>query len=187
MDSKLILEAARGTLDGTWSFPEVVGKLLAAGVEYYHVDYVGLRKRFYSANGEMMATSINYEGLPPVASEFDAAALRANILDSQRNGQPYREFTRRAMAGGVQGYIAFLRGKRVTYWGRTGDQHTEWFPGVGHGISHGDPLHDAKRKLALVYIGMATDKFSDADAEIFALLSKERALKDEIERAQKNN
>jgi hypothetical protein len=83
MDSKLILEAARGTLDGTLSFPEVVGQLLAAGVEYYHVDYVGLRKRFYSAEGEMMATSINYEGLPPVAPEFDAAALRANILDSQ--------------------------------------------------------------------------------------------------------
>jgi hypothetical protein len=34
---------------------------------------------------------------------------------------------------------------------------------------------------------MATDKFSDADTEIFSLLSKERALKDEIERAQKNN
>jgi hypothetical protein len=85
MDSKLILEAARGTLDGTLSFPEVVGKLLAAGVEYYHVDYVGLRKRFYSAEGEMMATSINYEGLPPVAPEFDAAALRANLLDSQSN------------------------------------------------------------------------------------------------------
>jgi uncharacterized protein YbcV (DUF1398 family) len=63
MDSKLILEAARGTLDGTLSFPEVVGKLLAAGVEYYHVDYVGLRKRFYSAEGEMMATSINYQYL----------------------------------------------------------------------------------------------------------------------------
>jgi len=27
----------------------------------------------------MMATSINYEGLPPVAPEFDAAALRANL------------------------------------------------------------------------------------------------------------
>ena len=77
MDSKLILEAARGTLDGTLSFPEVVGKLLAAGVEYYHVDYVGLRQRFYSADGEMMATSINYEGLPPVAPEFDAAATGA--------------------------------------------------------------------------------------------------------------
>src|ERR1039457_6225942 len=131
MDSKLILAAARGTLDGSLSFPEVVGKLLAAGVEYYHVDYVGLRKRFYSADGEMMATSIDYEGLPPIALEFDAAALRANILDSQRHGQPYREFTRRAMAGGVQGYFTFLGGKRVTHWGRTGGQHTEWFHGAG--------------------------------------------------------
>jgi hypothetical protein len=34
-----------------------------AGVEYYHVDYVGLRKRFYSADGEMMATSINFKYL----------------------------------------------------------------------------------------------------------------------------
>jgi hypothetical protein len=67
MDSKLILEAARGTLDGTLSFPEVVGiggrRQRPAGVEYYHVDYVGLRKRFYSAKGEMVATSINYQYL----------------------------------------------------------------------------------------------------------------------------
>jgi len=46
---------------------------------------------------------------------MSAAALRANFLGSQRNGQPHREFARRAMAGGVQGYIAFLRGKRVTW------------------------------------------------------------------------
>jgi hypothetical protein len=57
--------------------------------------------------------------------------LRANILDSQRNGQAYRDFTRRAMAAGVQGYFAFLCGKRVTYLGRQGDQHTEWFPSAG--------------------------------------------------------
>ena len=50
----------------------------AATALHVHVDYVGLGKRFYSAVGEMMATSINYEGRPPVAPEFDAAALRAN-------------------------------------------------------------------------------------------------------------
>jgi len=110
------------------SFPEVVGQLLAAGVEYYHVDYVGLRKTFYSTDGDAVVTPINYEGLPPVAADFDAAALRSNILDSQRNGQKYRDFTRHAMTAGVQGYFAFLRGKRVTYFGRQGDQHTEWFP-----------------------------------------------------------
>jgi uncharacterized protein YbcV (DUF1398 family) len=76
-------------------------------------------------------TPITFEGLPPVALDFDAAGLRAAILDSQRHGQTYREFTRRAMEAGVQGYLAFLRGQRVTYWGRAGDQHTEWFPGAG--------------------------------------------------------
>jgi len=131
MNTKIITETARKTLDGTMSFPEVVGQLLAAGVEYYHVDYVGMRKTFYSAEGGVVVTPINYEGLPPVAADFDAAALREDILDSQRNNQPYRDFTRRAMAAGAQGYFAFLRGKRVTYFGRQGEQHTEWFPGAG--------------------------------------------------------
>ncbi len=130
MNTEIITKTAQATLDGAISFPEVVGQLLGAGVEYYHVDYVAMRKTFYSANGETIATSINYEGLPPVAADFDTDALRADILDSQRNGQKYRDFTRRAMAAGTQGYFAFLRGKRVTYFGRHGDQHTEWFPGA---------------------------------------------------------
>ena len=50
-----------------------------------------------------------------------------------------------------------------------------------------DPLPEAKRKLALIYLGMAEKQFTDADAEIFSILSKERALRDEIERARKNN
>ncbi len=79
-----------------------------------------------------MTTPISYEGLPPVAADFDAAALRAAILDSQPHGQRYREFTRGAMEAGVQGYIAFLRGRRsLLIRGRGGDQHTEWFPGAG--------------------------------------------------------
>jgi uncharacterized protein YbcV (DUF1398 family) len=131
MNTEPILQAARDTLAGTAPFPEIVARLMAAGVEYYHVDYVGMRKTFYGAGGDVVVTPIIYGGLPPVAAEFDAAAVRAAILDSQRNGQEYRDFTRRAMSAGVQGYFAFLRGKRVTYWGRTGDQHTEWFPGTG--------------------------------------------------------
>jgi hypothetical protein len=44
--------------------------------------------------------------------------------------QTYCDFTRQAMEAGVQGYFAFQGGKRVTYLGRQGDQHTEWFPGA---------------------------------------------------------
>ena len=94
------------------------------------MDYVTLRKTFYSAAGETLVIPIIYEGLPPVAADFDAAALREDILDSQRHGQRYRDFTRRAMEAGTQGYFAFLRGQRVTYIGRQGDQHTEWFLGM---------------------------------------------------------
>ncbi len=130
MNTEIVAKAARATLDGSVPFPEVVRTLIETGVEYYHVDYVALRKCFYSAAGDVVTTPILYEQLPSVAADFDMERLRATILDSQRHGQHYRDFTRRAMEAGVQGYIAFLRGQRVTYWGRGGEQHTEWFPGA---------------------------------------------------------
>lgn len=132
MDTQIIRETALKTLAGSISFPEVVTELLRAGVEYYHVDYIARQKSFYASDGTaVVVTPIHYEDLPPVAPNFDSVAVKAAILDSQRHGQVYRDFTRRAMAAGVQGYFAFLRGKRVTYLGRQGEQHIEWFPGTG--------------------------------------------------------
>jgi len=87
MDTQIIAKTARATLEGTMSFPEAVSQMLAAGVEYYHVDYVTRCKTFYSADGDTVVTPITYEGLPPIAADFNEAALRANILDSQINGQ----------------------------------------------------------------------------------------------------
>ena len=130
MKSEVVAQAARATLDGSMAFAEIVGRLIETGVEYYHVDYVALQKTFYSATGEMIKTPITYENLPSIAADFDVDALKAAILDSQQNGQHYKDFTKRVMSAGVQGYMAFLRGKRVTYWGRGGDSHTEWFPGA---------------------------------------------------------
>jgi uncharacterized protein YbcV (DUF1398 family) len=130
MNTDLIAAAARATLTAEKPFPQIVAMLIEAGVEFYHVDYLALRKTYYGAEGATATTPIPLEGLPPVAAEFDAEALRANILDSQQHDQSWRDFTLRAMRGGVQGYFAFLRGQRVTYLGRQGDQHTEWFPGA---------------------------------------------------------
>ncbi len=131
MDTQLIHEVAEKTLAGTVAFPDVVAQLMRADVEYYHVDYVNRRSTYYAAEGSAsVVTPINFEGLPEVAADFAVAELKAAILDSQRNGQKYRDFSRRAMAAGVQGYYAFLRGQRVMYLGRQGDQHIEWFPGA---------------------------------------------------------
>jgi uncharacterized protein YbcV (DUF1398 family) len=130
MDTTAIYDAAQATLTGAMAFPDIVAKLVAAGVEYYHVDYTGKCKHFHDGTGAFVTTSIAFEHLPIVAAELDVEALRANIRDSQQNGQSYRDFTIRAMGVGVQAYYAFLRGRRVTYLGRAGDQHTEWFPGA---------------------------------------------------------
>ena len=66
----------------------------------------------------------------PIAPSLNVEALKAAIVDSQQHGQKFPRFSARAMEAGVQAYYAFLRGKRVTYFGRNGDHHVEWFPGA---------------------------------------------------------
>jgi uncharacterized protein YbcV (DUF1398 family) len=130
MNADLVQKMARATLAGDLPFPEIVGNLMAEGVEYYRIDYVGKLMSFYSGAGSVVIAPLSFENLPEVAPDFNAPALRAAILDSQQNGQAFRQFSQRAVLAGVQGYYAFLRGKRVTYLGRQGEQHTEWFPGA---------------------------------------------------------
>lgn len=130
MNTTLISAAANATLAGGIPFPQIVAMLVEAGVESYHVDYLALQKSFHDGSGGVFTTPLSYEALPAVSEDFDAPALRANILDSQQKNQHYRDFSIRAMQAGVQGYMAFLRGRRVTYYSRQGDQHTEWFPGA---------------------------------------------------------
>jgi uncharacterized protein YbcV (DUF1398 family) len=130
VDAVRILDAARASLSGAKPFAQIVGDLLAQGVEYYQVDYAARSFRFHGVGGAMVQVPLDIEGLPAIAERFDAAALQAAIADSQANRQTFRAFCERAMRAGVQGYFAFLRGQRVTYLGRLGDQHTEWFPGA---------------------------------------------------------
>ena len=130
MNEDVVRALAKATLDGSMPFPEIVGKLIAAGVEYYHVDYATNTFTFYSAAGPAVTAPLAFEGLPSIAENFDVVALKAAILDSQQHGQKFPVFCQRALLAGVQGYFAFLRGQRVTYLGRQGDQHVEWFPGM---------------------------------------------------------
>lgn len=58
MNTLAITEAAQATLAGTLPFPKIVAKLIAAGVEYYHVDYVGLFKQYYDGVGGRVVTPI---------------------------------------------------------------------------------------------------------------------------------
>ena len=130
MDADVINSLAKATHDGSLPFPQIIGELMAQGVEYYHVDFALCSFTFYSAVGSAVIAPLSFDGLPSTAATWDANALKAAILDSQQHGQKFRQFCERAVRAGVQGYFAFLRGQRVTYFGRGGDQHVEWFPGA---------------------------------------------------------
>lgn len=130
MNASLISQLGQATVTGTMPFPEIVGKLIAEGVEYYHVDYASLQIHFYGIEGGVVVVPLLLGAVQPIAPRFEKAALRAAIVDSQKNGQKFKDFSRRAVEAGVAGYFAFLSGQRVTYFGRQGEQHVEWFPGA---------------------------------------------------------
>jgi uncharacterized protein YbcV (DUF1398 family) len=130
MNANHIDQLGRATASGSIPFPEIVGRLFAEGVEYYFVDYRSLQIRFYGAEDGVVVVPLLLGDLGRVATSFDKPALRAAIVDSQQNGQKFQDFSRRAVQAGVTGYFAFLRGQRVTYLGRQGDEHVEWFPGA---------------------------------------------------------
>jgi uncharacterized protein YbcV (DUF1398 family) len=129
MDANLIRKAAEASLSGTLPFPEIVKSLVETGVEYYFVDYAARTFTFYGFEGAVVLAPLSIEHLPAISETFDQQALKAAIVDSQQHGQKFQTFCQRAVTAGVQGYFAFLRGRRVVYMGRQGDQHIEWFPG----------------------------------------------------------
>jgi uncharacterized protein YbcV (DUF1398 family) len=130
MNANHIRKLAQATLSGSMPFPEIIEKLVAEGVEYYHVDYLAHQMVFYGEEGSIAIAPLTLAELLDVAKDFDANALKSAIHDSQRHEQKFRDFSRRAAKAGVAGYFAFLRGRQVTYFGRQGNNHIEWFPGA---------------------------------------------------------
>ena len=130
MNANTIGLLGQATTTGTMPFPEIVDKLIAEGVEYYDVDYASLQFHFYGVEGGVVVVPLLLGAMQPIAPVFDKVALRAAIVDSQQNGQKFTDFSSRAVRAGVARYFVFLRGRRVIYFGRQGDQHVEWFPGA---------------------------------------------------------
>ena len=112
---------------GELHFGEVIARLVAAGVESYAVDYRAGRSTCYLPDGQTLS-------LPMPATEhaipehFDAAAVRAAIRGAQRGEVMYPQFKQLTQAAGCVGYIVWISGRHVVYFGRNGDSHIERFP-----------------------------------------------------------
>lgn len=120
------LEAAH---DGSLGFPDIVGRLIAAGFEGYAVDYRRNSQTFYLPDGDSVVLAIPPAG-QAVAPAFDAVEVERLVRWAQANPPDYRyqDFCRKVTAAGCAGYLVSFLGRRVVYVGRTAETHVEPFP-----------------------------------------------------------
>lgn len=118
-----------GAYADTMSFPQAVGILMEVGFEGYLVDYRGHTRTHYLPNGETLVLPTPAED-GPVAEQFDGAAISAMIRWAQSGAADYTygAFNRQVTAAGCAGYLVSFTGRRVVYFGRTGELHVEHFP-----------------------------------------------------------
>ena len=123
-----IERAAAASKDGTAHFPEIVAMLASVGVESYFADYRADVTTYYLPDGTTHAVA-----LPPpdvaIADAFDAAGVLEAIRGAQAGRVMYPEFLRLSRAAGCVGYVTWIAGRHVSYFGRRGETHVERFPG----------------------------------------------------------
>jgi uncharacterized protein YbcV (DUF1398 family) len=118
---------AKSSKEGTAHFPDIVKALVAAGVESYWVDYRADATTYYCGD----ASTHQVELVPPpvaIAQDFDIESVRAAIRGAQSGRVMFPEFLRLTRVAGCVGYIAWLAGRHVVYYGRLGQTHVEKFP-----------------------------------------------------------
>lgn len=129
LDTEAIREVLRESQRGELIFPEVVRRMLEAGVESYLVDVARAEDVVYLRDGSTLTVNMDM-ALDPVADNFAELAVVEAIRVAQKDEIRYPEFMRRASAAGVVAYWAFLIGRKVIYFGRKGEFHVEHFPGA---------------------------------------------------------
>lgn len=124
----LAIEAvAKDSYAGKLSFGQVVGSLVEAGVGSYFVDYRTGITTYYFEDGRVYTLVFGKkEYLIPAA--FDTQSLVAAIRGAQRDEVRYPEFVRLSMTAGCVGYIVWITGRHVSYFGHAGEVHVEHFP-----------------------------------------------------------
>ncbi|WP_020175058.1 DUF1398 domain-containing protein [Methyloferula stellata] len=129
-DVKDVMEdCTRGSDEGRLSFPQVVLKLMEAGVEQYHADLRRAEKTYYMPDGASHVVACPALEASP-AQDFSASGVEAAIRAIQTRAITYKEFCERIGAAGCVGYFVSLAGRRAVYFGRTSEMHIEPFPHV---------------------------------------------------------
>lgn len=115
--------------DGSMDFPQIVALLRDAGFESYMVDYRRDTMAYYLPDGDSVVLEMPASA-GEVAARFNADGIAAEVRAAQEKAADYsyESFSGKVKQAGCSGYIVSFPGRRVVYFGRTGEIHTEHFP-----------------------------------------------------------
>jgi uncharacterized protein YbcV (DUF1398 family) len=113
------------------TFPQGVRMLTEAGFDGYCVDFRRSTRTYYTPDGKTIDLATERTAAP-VAARFDAAVIKEALREAQAlvPGYTYKGFCEKVARAGCAGYLVSPPGKRVLYYGRTGETYTEHFPGT---------------------------------------------------------
>ena len=109
--------------------PKIVGMLIGAGFDGYLVDDRRNTTSDYLPDGDSADLAMPAHG-GAVATRFDATEVAAAVRTAQAGGADYTYagFCERVKAAGCAGYLVSFCGRRVLYFGRTGEVQVEMVP-----------------------------------------------------------
>jgi len=139
MDTKhldIARQCLEGAESGTMTFPKIVGTLMTAAFDGYLVDLRLGQATYYLQDGEGLELP-THPSSTAVATEFNVDVVKAAIREAQAlvPGYTYKGFCDKVKRAGCAGYLVSFPGRRVLYFGRTGETHIEYFPGTETALS----------------------------------------------------
>jgi len=124
---RTIEQCASDSHAGTRNFGQIVGALVEAGVESYYADFRAAATTYYMPSGEAIAVPL-HASTEQIADAFSAQAMQEAVRGAQRGVVKYPEFLRLSHRAGCIGYMVWISGRHVSYFGRRGETHVERFP-----------------------------------------------------------
>ena len=126
--TKEVLEkCAHESHAGLLTFPEVLIRLVSVGVESYFADYRDQSTTYYLSSNEAIRISMKMPHIE-IPNEFSREDVVAAIRGAQSDRVRYPQFLELTMLAGCIGYVVWITGKQVSYFGRKGEVHIEHFP-----------------------------------------------------------
>ncbi len=124
---EVIEKCARDSHEGLATFPEVLGRLISVGVESYFADYRAQSTTYYLSSGEAVQIPLKMPAVK-IPNAFNQEEVVTAIRGAQSDRVRYPEFLKLTMSAGCIGYIVWIAGRHVSYFGKQGELHVEHFP-----------------------------------------------------------